>query len=143
MPTSIQQIALRLEHRRVRFHLQEKNNRIILSYATENYQNTEDERSVRVLIDVLDDGQYVTVYAPGCFAVPAGEHAHALLEAADAANRASHLVKWKYDHARNALLPAVDIVVQDARFSSGQITVSLTVLLAAIEEMYLFLHGSE
>ena len=122
MPISIADIAVMMDAVGYPYKVRDYDEATIFScdLATESYRDASGDSGVRVLIDVMEDGEYVTILAPRAYDLANCPHKAAVIEAFMGIQWRSRMVVCEYDSDTGEVRPSVSVAVEDGSLTPRQ-----------------------
>ena len=114
-------------------------NTITLGFQTETYRNVLGEPGVMVVIELLEEGGYIKVYAPNAFDA-SGEFADVLMRACVMVQWKTKLVQFEYDVRDGEVRVIVEFPLEDAPLTQRQLIRCVHGLIGILDEFYPVLH---
>lgn len=134
MATTIEAIAGMLAAEGLNFQLNDDET-ISLGFQTETYRNILGDPGVMVLIQVLENGEYLKVFAPNAFDAR-GEFADVLLRACVMVQWKTKLIQFEYDVSDGELRVIVEFPLEDAVLTHRQLIRCVHGLVGILDEFY-------
>jgi hypothetical protein len=113
--------------------------RLVFTIPTDRYRNLSGERSLRVVLQLNEDGEYVTIYAPNAFNISA-KSSEVFIRACMQIQWKTRLVQFEYDSVDGEIRPVVEFPLEDSGLTTRQISRCLRGVAAILDEYYLTLH---
>lgn len=107
MTATLEQIGTLLTEENLKW-TQVSEHTLRLGFTTANFTNRKGEKSLVVLLQVRDGGQYLSVQAPNAFRL-GGDHVHAAMDLLLRLQWAWKLVRFEYDHTDGEIRPSAEL----------------------------------
>lgn len=116
----------------------------IIYFNTRHYRNVDGEKSLFIIVEVSEGGQYLEMYAPTVFNVRSSRHKAAIFAIALHVAYCTKHVQCEYDPADGEIRFTVDIPVCDGDVTSIQL-LTMVVTMARVVDRYapVFMHAIE
>ena len=135
MATSMSQISTLLNNLGLKFVFDEKQDVIMTGFGTQVYRDRSNDQGVMLVISLHDDGQYLRISAPYCFAVMDREYLRAAQAACSAANFQFRLGRFVVDPNDGEVSLVVEDAVLDTQLTQQQLA-SLLGLFPSVLDMF-------
>lgn len=103
-----------------------------LGFNTSNFTNRKGEKSLVILLQVRDGGQYLAAQAPNAFRL-SGDHMHAGMDLLLRLQWAWKLVRFEYDHTDGEIRPSAELPLGTMELDAGSLAVFIRTLVYVIE----------
>ena len=116
MATTLAEIAEQLKELEILYSAEEK--RILLSFATDLYADSDAERGVTLVLWLEEDGEFLRVHARGAYTIPAEastEVRYAVLRTIAQLNWESKVTQYEVDWNDGEIRVMADLPLEDAK----------------------------
>ena len=124
MATSIDELKRFLDEYELVYHVDEERSVILIAFghAAEKsaYRDEIGEPCVRIVIQVLEDGQFVSVFSPNAWNIDDCQYKPAVFEALASIQTQYKMLRFDYDPADGELRPNIELPLEDAEITSRQ-----------------------
>ena len=103
-----------------------------LGFNTSNFTNGNGEKSLVILLQVRDGGQYLAAHAPDAFRL-SGDHMYAAMDLLLRLQWAWKLVRFEYDHTDGEIRPSAELPLGTMELDAGSLAVFIRTLVYVIE----------
>lgn len=112
--------------------------RLIFEIPTKRYRNLAGERSLHIVLELAEDGDYVIFSAPRAYEISESTIA-AFVRACMIIQWRTKLLKFDYDSTDGEIRPMIEFPLADAKLSSRQIGRCLRGMAVILDEYHLTL----
>lgn len=106
-----------------------------LIFGVEHYRNPDGDDALFIVLVVEEGGDYLQIFAPGAFTVPA-EHAPAFAQACAAIQFRTKLIQFEWWEAEGVVIPIVELPVEDGLLGKRQLERCIRGLTRLVDEFY-------
>jgi hypothetical protein len=110
------------------------------SFATDEYVDSEGERSVFVVIKPDEDGEYFKLMAPNLYRYPRGPHAEAVFRSLLMVSWRTKLIQFEYDDNDGEIRAIVEFPLEDSSLTRTQLMRCLNGVVQIIDEYHPVIH---
>ncbi|QXD16845.1 hypothetical protein GQ464_007875 [Rhodocaloribacter litoris] len=133
MATTLDEIAQMLEHYGLRYFRGDDNTLLAAFGGLEHYRDDEGNPHLRVVIQLSEQGRYLSIFAPAAYTVPVDE-AGPFLQACAMVQWRTKLIQYEYDARDGEVRPVVEFPLEDAPLTLAQFARCLTGLVRLVDE---------
>ena len=141
MATTITELSKFLYEQDLRFRTSEDGEALILSFQTTNYRDRAGEQLLLLVIKLEENGEYIKIFAPQAFSVPA-ERAPIFLQACAMVQWRTKLIQFEYDHNDGEVRPIIEFPLEDAPMTARQLMRCLQGIVQIVDEYFIVLDRS-
>jgi len=116
-------------------HEKKSDTMIYTGFGTPNYRPPQGGEGIRLIIELFEDGEYFSVYAPKAF-VAQGPHLDAFLKACMVTQWRTKLVQFEYDSSDGEIRPIVEFPIEDGKLTKKQLERCIKGLVHIMDKMY-------
>ncbi|RMG58876.1 MAG: hypothetical protein D6722_23085 [Bacteroidetes bacterium] len=138
MATSITEISKFLYEQELRFRTSDDGQALILSFQTKNYQDKDGEKLLLLVIKLEEEGEYIKIFAPQAFSVPA-DRAPIFLQACAMVQWRTKLIQFEYDNSDGEVRPIIEFPLEDAPITTRQLMRCLQGIVQIVDEYFIVL----
>jgi len=124
MPTNIDEVKGFLDEYDLKYHVDAKPDTILIGFEYEaersTYRDHEGEPFLRLVIRVLERGEFVTVFAPNAWNIEDCPYKAAVFEALAAIQLQYKMLRFDYDPSDGEIRPNIELPLEDAAITSRQ-----------------------
>jgi len=122
MATTIDEIKGFLDEFELKYVVHEKDPAIAISFRSDPhetaYRDTDGDPCLQIVIVVLEDGEFVSLFAPQAWNIRACEHKAAVFEAMSSIQMQYKMLRFDYDPNDGEIRPNVELPLEDAELTS-------------------------
>lgn len=137
MATSIEQIRKFLDEFDLRYQADEESAVIVIGFRVDpeltSYRDRDGDAHVGLVIRLVEDGEFLSVFAPWAWSVHGSPHKAAVFEALASIQSRSKLLRFDYDPADGEIRPNVELPLDDAELTDGQFHRSMHAVMHGIQ----------
>lgn len=124
MPTSIEQVQEFLDEYELRYRIDAEHDAILIGFEINpdetSFRNPDGSAAVRMVIRVMEHGEFLAVFCPQAWNVAACPHKQAVFEAIAAIQSQYKLLRFDYDGVDGEIRPNVELPLEDSEITSRQ-----------------------
>lgn len=124
MATSIDEIRGFLDECELRYRVDHEDDAILIGFRidpqTSSYRTPEGEPHVRIVIRVLERGQFVQVFSPNAWNIAGCLHKAAVFEVLASIQSHYKMLRFDYDPADGEIRPNIELPLEDSTLTSRQ-----------------------
>ena len=123
MAVTLEQIKGMLDELGLRYIADEEKigkNEIALYMKTEHYRDKDGDNALLIIIKLLEDGEYIEIFAPSAFKIK-GKNVDAFLKAAAMIQWKTKLIQFEYDDTDGEVRPVVEFPIEDGTITTKQL----------------------
>ena len=122
MPTSLKELVSFMEELGYSHTIQSEEPKPVITagFSTSNYRDTDGDLGVTLVFQLLEDGEYMHIYAPKAFDLSECQHASAALEVFAGIQWRAKMIRFEYDSEDGEVRPDVGVALEDATLTSTQ-----------------------
>lgn len=140
MATTIDEVKGFLDEHDLKYGVDEGRNAILVGFecnAGESvYRDVDGDPSIRIVIQVLEQGAFLTVCAPNAWNIAECPHKPAVFEALTAIQMQFKMLRFDYDPTDGELRPNVELPIEDSSLTSRQLHRMIHGILGAVERFH-------
>ncbi|MFU8844980.1 MAG: hypothetical protein ACNA7V_14340, partial [Bacteroidales bacterium] len=126
MATTLETIGTYLDEMGMKYVLKDEDRpRILTGFKMKSYRDTDGDPSLSIVIALLENGEYLKIFAPNCYSYKDGPHKRALFEACLAISWRTKLIQFEYDPSDGEVRCIVEWPLEDAPLTKRQLERSL------------------
>ena len=137
MATSIEQIRTFLDEYDLEYRVDPAHDAILIGFRLDpeatTFRDGDGDPYIRVVIRVLEDGEFLGVFCPQAWNIDGCQHAAAVFEALAAMQAQHKTIRFDYDPTDGEIRPNVELPVEDAELTSRQFHRLVHSLLHAVQ----------
>lgn len=124
MATTLEQIQEFLDEFDLRYGMDEERNAVLIGFNLDRnettYRDREGDAHVGLVIRLLEDGDFLGIFAPFAWSVHRCPHQAAVFEALAAIQAKYKMLRFDYDAADGEIRPNVELALEDSTLTSRQ-----------------------
>ncbi len=130
MATSLQQLAIYLDHKGWKYRLDETECRIYTGVKGENFEH------LLIIIELEEEGEFFSVYAPQVLSdIQDHIHKSAILQTMLSISWETKMLQWEYDPSDGEIRAIIEFPLEDAAMTERQFNRCLHGLVQLIDEI--------
>lgn len=137
MPTSIDEVKGFLDEYDLRFMVDESAGVILIGFSCDpdetTYRDSDGDAHVKVVIELVEDGNFLRVAAPFAWKLDACIHRAAVLGVLPALQGRYKMLRFDHDPQDGELQPNVELALEDASLTSDQFHRAVQAVLRGIQ----------
>ncbi len=106
-----------------------------MRFGMKQYLDRDGDKDLLVLVDLLENGEYLKVFAPMAFKAT-GDHADAFLRACSMVQWRTKLIQFEFDATDGEIRPIVEFPLEDGKVTRKQLERCIVGLAGIIDEYY-------
>jgi len=122
MATTVDEIKGFLDEFELKYVVHEKDPAIAISFSSDPhetaYRDRDGDPCLQIVIVVLEDGEFVSLFAPQAWNIRACEHKAAVFEAMSSIQMQYKMLRFDYDPNDGEIRPNVELPLEDAELTS-------------------------
>lgn len=135
MATTIRELASHLDAHGIRYK-QHDDTTILTGFGgMKHYRDSGGDPHLAVVIQLLEDGEYVKVFAPSAYRIPLDD-AGPVLQACAMLQWKTKLVQFEYDASDGEVRPIVEFPLEDAPMTARQLMRCVTGLIQLVDHYH-------
>jgi hypothetical protein len=138
--TSLAEIEGFLRNENLRFTTVEEY--IRTSFATDDYVDAENDKSVFIVIKPEETGEYFKIMAPNLYRYPRGPHAEALFRTLLMISWRTKLIQFEFDDNDGEVRGIVEFPLEDSGLTQRQLMRCLNGMVQIIDEYHQVIRGA-
>lgn len=124
MATCLEQLAGFLDEYDLNYKVDKDRSAILIAFACSaesgGYTTPDGEATVRLVIRVAEDGEFLSVFSPNAWNIDACPHKAAVFEAIPSIQSQYKMLRFDYDPADGELRPNIELPLEDSSITSDQ-----------------------
>lgn len=138
MATTLQELAEMLFDAELKFQVNNERNEIALQMGGLNaYKDNDNDDSLLIVIKLLEDGEYLEVFAPNAFKIPEdSEKAAMFLKTCAIIQWKTKLLQFEFDDNDGEVRPMIEFPLEDALVTQKQLKRCINGLTAIVDTYY-------
>lgn len=139
MATSIEEIKKFLDDEELQYNHDTGDKYIRTGFKTEHYQTTDGRSSLRIIIDLLEDGEFIKFMAPKAYVMPkdaSSFHKMALFQTLLQISWNTKMVQFEYDPDDGEIRAIIEFPLEDAPLTQRQMRRCLMALANIIDDYH-------
>lgn len=137
MPTTIEQLKAFLDEYDLKYQVDEDRDAILLGFGIDpdstTFRDRDGDPHVRLVIQVLEDGEFLGVFSPQAWNVDGSPHKAAVFEALVAIQARYKMLRFDYDASDGEIRPNMELALEDSELTSRQFHRMIQGLMLAIQ----------
>lgn len=137
MPTTLLQIQEFLDEFELLYRVDEDREAILLGFNLEaqetTYRDRDGDAHVGLVIRVLEDGDFLSVFVPWGWGVRGCPHKAAVFEALATIQARHKMLRFDYDPADGEIRPNVEVAIETSELTSRQFHRTIHAIMSGIE----------
>ena len=136
MPTTLTDIEGFLYHAELRYQKHPQvADAILTGFDTANYTNSRGEKNITLVVELSEEGRYISIFAPQAFTV-SGEHTGAFLHTCAIIQFGTKLIQFEYDQRDGEVRPKVEFPLEDSALTQAQLLRCIRGLVQIVDLEY-------
>ena len=138
MAVTLEQIKGMLDELGLRYIADEEKigkNEIALYMKTEHYRDKDGDNALLIIIKLLEDGEYIEIFAPSAFKIK-GKNVDTFLKAAAMIQWKTKLIQFEYDDTDGEVRPVVEFPIEDGTITTKQLARCVHGLAELVDRYY-------
>ena len=136
MATTLQQVKGYLDEKGFKYSIDEKKQLIRTGFNMDHYVDSDGDKSVRIVVRLYEDGEFIEVLAPNLYTYKDGPNALALLQACLIASWRTKMVQFEYDPSDGEIRATIEVPIEDSTMTSRQFHRILGGLLTFVDKFH-------
>lgn len=140
MATNLNEITSLLDEAELRYQVDEDQQAIALGFEIDadstDYRDSDGDPNILLVIEVKEDGEFVSIYSPYAWNVSDCPHKQAAFEAMVLYQARCKMIRFDYDPKDGEIRPNVELPLEDAAITKRQFHRVLGVMLQAIKDAH-------
>lgn len=124
MPVTLEQVQSFLDEYDLRYEVHLEREAVLVGFGVDPDQTTYRDRNgaagIQLVIQVLEEGEFLSIFAPRAWNIANCTHKAAVCEALAAIQARYKLLRFDYDAADGEIRPNVELAVEDTEVTSRQ-----------------------
>jgi hypothetical protein len=140
MATSIQEIKGFLDEEKLQYDHDEGDIYIRTGFRTDHYENKDGRKSLRIIIELVENGQFIKFMAPHAYVMPkqaSSFHKMALFQTLLQISWQTKMVQFEYDPDDGEIRANIEFPLMDAQLTRAQMSRCLMALANIIDDHHL------
>lgn len=135
MATTIKEVQKYLYEEGVKFKSKEDSSDLGIVFGMENYRDTEGDDGLLIIVSLLEDGEYIKIFAPKAFAVP--EHrVDIFCQACVTFQMMTPTIQFEFTPSDGLMHPCIEFPLEDALLTKSQLLRCVRSLASHIDNVY-------
>lgn len=140
MATTLSEITSLLDDAELRYQLNEDQQAIALGFEIDpdstGFRDSEGDPNVLLVIEIKEDGEFLSICAPYAWTVQDCPHQRAVFESLVLYQARCKMIRFDYDPKDGEIRPNVELPLEDALLTAKQFHRVLGVMLQAIKDAH-------
>ncbi len=121
MATNIVEVAGLLDEVGIIYQIRD-DGKITAAFGTSNYINPTGKTGIVIAIEMSEDGEFLSVFAPGAYSVPLKQNNSLwFLKVCSQIEWQSKLVRYEYDESDGEVRPSIHLALEDNKLTAQQL----------------------
>jgi len=124
MATRLEELAGFLDEYNLNYEIDKDRSAILIAFACPpeggGYKTPDGDASVRLVIRLVEDGEFLSVFSPNAWNIDDCPHKAAVLEAIPSIQSQYKMLRFDYDPADGELRPNIELPLEDSSITSHQ-----------------------
>ncbi|MFM8578087.1 MAG: hypothetical protein ACKOCN_04710 [Planctomycetaceae bacterium] len=137
MPTTIQKICEFLDDFDLAYRPIDGDEAIALGFGIDedesSYRDRDGDPHVQLIVRLVDEGEFVAIFAPMAWCLDGCEHVPAVMTAFIAIQSQFKMIRFDFDSADGEVRPNIELPIEDAELSSRQLHRAIAGLLQVLQ----------
>ena len=142
MATTLQQVKGYLDEKGFKYDLDEKKQLIRTGFNMDNYADSDGDKSVRIVVRLYENGEFIEVLAPNLYTYKEGPNALALLQACLIASWHTKMIQFEHDPSDGEIRATIEVPIEDSTLTSRQFHRVLKGLITFVDKFHPMLKGA-
>ncbi len=134
MATTYTEIRGFLDELKIKYQAQDDREEVGMFWTTQNYTDRKGDKSLLLVLRLLEKGELLQVFAPQVYSYKDGPHKLAVLQACLMADWRTKLVQFEYDAADGEIRATVDLPLEDAKLTARQLRRVIRSVVGVVDE---------
>jgi hypothetical protein len=135
MAMKLEEIEALLRESGIKFRSNPERGAILLGYETDTYVDSDGDKSLRLVLELAEEGKYFRLLAPQAFSA-IGPRPDALLKACMMYQWMTKLVQFEYDASDGEIRPVIEFPIEDGRIGKRQLERCLLGMVNLLDEAF-------
>ena len=120
MATDLKEIGKFMDSEGLKYDAHPEKSYLLTGFAMNNYEDSEGQKRLRMVILLEENGEFLKVFAPGAYKCAPGPNALAILQAFMYIHWRTKMLQYEYDPSDGEIQAMIELPLEDSKLTKKQ-----------------------